>query len=262
MSTDPYAAPKAHVADVPASSDARFIPGGQAVAAGHGWSWIAAARAMTKPQTGLWIGVFAVFAVIVVALGRIPVLGMFVLYFIPPVLFGGIMMGCEAVRNGGKMTFGHLFAGFQSHTRQLLGIGLFTFGAIIAILIVVAAIFGMAIANMFLGAKPDMAAIDPALMGMNILLAVLIMLALSIPVYMAVWFSYPLVVINDLPVTQALRTSFYACMKNIVPFLLYGIFAFLLAIVATIPLALGWLILGPVMLVSLYTAYRDVFYAA
>ncbi|HZP93011.1 MAG TPA: BPSS1780 family membrane protein [Burkholderiales bacterium] len=262
MSTDPYAAPKAHVADVPASSDARFIPEGQAVAASHGWTWIAAARAMTKPQTLLWIGVFVVFAIIVVALGRIPVLGMFLMYFIPPILFGGVMMGCEAVRNGGKMTFGHLFAGFQSHTRKLLGIGLFTFGAIIAILLVVGAIFGMTVANLFLGGRPDAAAMDPTLMGMNILLAVLIMLALSIPVYMAVWFSYPLVVINDLPVTQALKVSFYACVKNVVPFLLYGVIAFLLAIVATIPLALGWLILGPVMLVSLYTAYRDIFYAA
>src|SRR5581483_5975799 len=176
MSTDPSAAPKAHVADVPASSAARFIPEGQAVAASHGWTWIAAARAMTKPQTLLWIGVFVVFAIIVVALGRIPVLGMFLMYFIPPILFGGVMMGCEAVRNGGKMTFGHLFAGFQSHTRKLLGIGLFT--------------FGMIVANLFLGGRPDAAAMDPTLMGMNILLAVLIMLALSIPVYMAVWFSY------------------------------------------------------------------------
>jgi uncharacterized membrane protein len=99
-------------------------------------------------------------------------------------------------------------------------------------------------------------------MGMTMLLAVLIMLALSIPLYMALWFSYPLIVLNDFGVGQALKTSFFACLKNILPFLLYGILMFLIAIVASIPLGLGWLLLGPVLLASLYTSYRDIFYSA
>ena len=34
---------------------------------------------------------------------------------------------------------------------------------------------------------------------------------------------------------------------------------FLLMIVATVPLGLGWLVLGPVMAASVYTSYRDIF---
>jgi hypothetical protein len=34
----------------------------------------------------------------------------------------------------------------------------------------------------------------------------------------------------------------------------------LAAIVATIPLALGWLVLGPVLAATLYASYRDIFY--
>jgi len=86
------------------------------------------------------------------------------------------------------------------------------------------------------------------------------MLALSIPLYMAVWFSYPLIVLNDFTVGQALKTSFFACLKNMIPFLLYGIMALLLGIVASIPAGLGWLLLGPVLLASIYTGYRDIFY--
>ena len=34
---------------------------------------------------------------------------------------------------------------------------------------------------------------------------------------------------------------------------------FVAAIVATVPLLLGWLVLGPVMAASIYTAYRDIY---
>jgi len=35
---------------------------------------------------------------------------------------------------------------------------------------------------------------------------------------------------------------------------------FILAILASVPLALGWLVLGPVIAASVYTAYRDIYY--
>jgi hypothetical protein len=34
----------------------------------------------------------------------------------------------------------------------------------------------------------------------------------------------------------------------------------ILAIIATIPLALGWLLLGPVLMASIYVSYRDIFH--
>jgi uncharacterized membrane protein len=94
-----------------------------------------------------------------------------------------------------------------------------------------------------------------------IMLAVLLALALSVPVYMAVWFAAPLVALNDFDPIAALKASFVACLKNVVPFLLYGVVLFAFAIVASIPLGLGWLVLGPVLAASVYTAYRDIFYA-
>jgi uncharacterized membrane protein len=56
-----------------------------------------------------------------------------------------------------------------------------------------------------------------------------------------------------------MKSSFIACLKNMVPFLLYGVIAFLLAMLASIPFGLGWLVLGPVLAASLYTGYRDIF---
>jgi uncharacterized membrane protein len=91
------------------------------------------------------------------------------------------------------------------------------------------------------------------------LLAVLLILALMIPVIMALWFAPALVLLRDQPATAALRQSFRACLKNLVPFVLYAFILFVLALLAFIPAGLGLLVLGPVVFGSTYAAYRDLF---
>ncbi len=59
-----------------------------------------------------------------------------------------------------------------------------------------------------------------------------------------------------------MKTSFTACLRNIVPFLVYGVVIMVLSIVAAKPFGLGFLVLGPVVIASIYTAYRDIFFAA
>jgi len=260
MAVDPYAAPKSRVADVPQIlSDSAFVPNGRSVAGGNGWKWITDAWELVKGQKGVWIGLLLIFVVIIFVLSFIPVIGPLALNLISPILIGGVMLGCEAVRRGEPMTVGFLFAGFSRNAGRLAGLGAFMILGYVAMFAILALIFGTAIFGMFTGGiNSDPAAI--ATMGVTILLAVLVMLALSIPLYMAVWFSYPLIVLNEFTVGQALKTSFFACLKNMIPFLLYGIMALLLGIVASIPAGLGWLLLGPVLLASIYTGYRDIFY--
>jgi hypothetical protein len=43
------------------------------------------------------------------------------------------------------------------------------------------------------------------------------------------------------------------------PFLVYGLIGIVLAVVATIPFALGWLVVGPLSIASIYTSYCDIF---
>lgn len=263
MSTDPYAAPKSRVADaIPVAGNESLIAEGRAVPAGNGWAWIPAAWALIRPNMGTWIGLFVIFAVIVIVLSMIPFLGALALYLVTPILMGGVMMGCDEARRGGAMTVGHLFAGFSNNAGKLVGIGVFALIAFIAIFLVVFLIFGLAMVKMFMGGGPE---VDPAAAAdgvVTMLIAMLVVFGLSVPVYMALWLSYPLVALNGFTVGQALRTSFFACLKNIMPFLVYGVVMFVLAIVASIPLALGWLLLGPVLLASFYTGYRDIFYQA
>ncbi len=264
MGTDPYAAPKARVADIRAPQEDDFLPDGRALPAGRGWSWISGGRALTRQQSLTWIGIFVLFAVIAIVLSFVPLIGALAMYFIGPVLFGGVMLACDDAHEDRQVRVSQLFSAFGSHLGKLLGIGLFSLVAFILIFMIAAAIFGASMAGVLLGMEPDpTVAVDGReQFGFSLALLVLVSLGLSIPVYMALWFSTPLVVLRDLGVLEALRTSFFACLKNILPFLVYGAVMLLLMIVATLPLLLGWLILGPVLLATIYTSYRDVFHAA
>jgi uncharacterized membrane protein len=92
------------------------------------------------------------------------------------------------------------------------------------------------------------------------LLAVLVIMAVSLPLTMAMLFATPLIVLRDLDIVTALKSSFFACLKNILPFLVWSIAILVLGFIAAIPLFLGWFVLGPVMMVSMYVAYRDIFH--
>lgn len=260
MAENPYAAPRTHVEDVttpPAEGD--FIPEGRGVPAGNGWRWIADAWNLMDGQRWTFIGVVILYWLMIIAASFVPGLGGLAVALFGPVISGGIMLGCDAVRHGQKLEVGYLFAGFQRHFGKLVAVGAVSLGLGLLIAIVMVAILGFSFAGMFLGIdEPNPEQI--ASMGLTFLLAILVALAISIPVYMFLWFAAPLIVFEDVDVGTALKSSFSACLKNIVPFLVWGVMTLLLSIAATIPIMLGWILLGPVIMVSVYTGYRDIFY--
>jgi hypothetical protein len=263
MATDPYAAPRARVADLPAAAgpDAEFIRAGRAVPAGRGWAWFTDAWALFREQPGTWVLIMVVFVAISIVIGIIPVLGHLAGYVLGPIFAGGLMLGCHELARGGELRLGHLFAGFQDHLRRLALLGVAYLVMILAALFLAFAVAGAGLGFGWLLGTGSADAFGAGLGTMTILLAVLVALALMIPAAMAIWFAPALVVLNDFGVGDALKASFVASLKNFMPFLVYGAVFIALAIGASIPLMLGWLALGPTIVASVYTAYRDIFYA-
>ena len=262
MSTpNPYAAPKATVADAASPQQGNFVPGGRSVPAGNGWAWIAQGWDYFKRRPGLWIGIIVVLAVISIVAAFIPFIGSIALMVLFPVFTAGLMLGCRALEQGGELEFGHLFAGFRERFGTLAAVGAIYLVATMVIALVVGLVTGASMFAMMSGSgTSDPAAAAGALAG--VLLAVLVMLALMIPVFMAVWFAAPLVVFHDRGALDAMKESFSGCLRNIVPFLLYGVVLTILSLVAMIPFGLGFLVLGPVAVASVYTAYRDIYFTA
>jgi hypothetical protein len=252
---NPYAAPKAAVADETVILNADFVPGGQPRPIGHGWSWIAQGWELFKRQPGMWIGIVLLLFVIMIAAALIPFVGGLLLSLFGPVFAAGIVIGCKALDSGAELELGHLFAGFRERTGTLIGVGALYLAASLVIMLVVGLTMGVGMAAMMGQGDPQ----TVAAMGMTMVLAMLVMFALLLPVIMAIWFAAPLVVFHEHGALDAMKGSFSGCLKNILPFLWYSVVFTVLAVVASLPLMLGWLALGPVLAASIYTSYRDIY---
>lgn len=253
MDNNPFKAPDARVADAGVASG-EFLPEGRRVPTGNGIAWLSSGWEMFKQAPGVWIGIAVVFMLIMIVLSVIPLVN-FVVNLLVPVFIGGVMLGCKAQEDGEELRVGHLFAGFSGHAGNLILVGLIYLAGMIAI-IAVAALMGGGIglgSAMMGGGRPTMAAF---------LLPMLVVLLLMLPLAMAVWYAPALVVFHEVAPFEAMKASFFVSIKNFVPFLVYGLAVLVLAVIASIPLLLGWLVLTPVLYASIYASYKDMFTAS
>ncbi len=233
--------------------------------AGRGAAWWSEGWRVFIASPLLWIGIIVVIVVIAIVLNFIPILGGIVQALLWPVFIGGILLGCHALAVGRPLEFSHLFAGFQEgRTVPLLILGL--------VATVAGLVFAFAILMLMFGAMgrsgltglmsgDPTAAMGSALAGMGIaaLFAVPIALIAYALFLMAWWFAPALVTLNRADVIAALKASFDAAWKNVGALLVFGLIFIGLAIVASIPLGLGWFVLLPVMFGGLYASWREVF---
>ena len=254
---NPFAPPKATVLEAE-QADGEYVPGGQRVESGRGVSWFSEGWKLFAAAPGVWIGMFVVFVVLSLVLAIIP-LGSLVSSLCYPVIVAGIMIGCRNLETGGTLQFAHLFEGFKRNVGNLLLVGilylvgmmLIAFVAGIAMAVTLPAMIG---GNFNPGDLSSLMTVVPV-----VLLIVLAVVALMLPLIMALWFAPALVVFHDVQPMAAMMASFQGCMKNFMPFLIYGLVALALGIVAVIPLGLGLLVYGPLLWCTMYVGYRDIF---
>jgi uncharacterized membrane protein len=229
-----------------------FVANGRGVPFENGWTWLAAAWSIFMRAPGVWIGMIIVLCLIFVALGIVP----FASLLAGPVFTGGLMLASRTIDQGGEAQFAQLFGGFKHRFGSLVGVGVLYLVGFAAIIFVVMLVAGGSILTVINATTPE----EVMAAGAGLLLAALIFFALLIPLLMAVWFAPPLVVFHDVGAVPAMKASFTGCLRNIMPFLLYGIVWFIASIIASIPFGLGWLVLGPVTAASIYTAYKDIYF--
>jgi uncharacterized membrane protein len=226
----------------------------------RGAGWLLEGFGYFKNSALNWIGVCILFFVISIVLSLLPVIGGLAVNILMPVFMAGLILGCHAQQQGGEFTVNHLFAGFSNNTARLVVLGLIYMLCLIAITIVALIMIffmlgGLAFLEHLESGNPDL--ILQNIRG--VMLVLLVALALYLPILMAYWFAPALVVLNDVSPVDALMMSFKGCLVNILPFTLYGIIGLILFVIAVIPFGLGLLILGPMIIASVYIAYRDIF---
>ena len=255
---NPYQPPASRVADLPppGAVDGTYVEGGRTVDASHGWTWIRDGFGYFRSQVGIWILLGIIFFAILIGAQIVPFIGALALPLLMPVLVGGFMAGCQAIERGGELELAHLFAGFRRNTGKLVLVGVIGMVlSTLAALPVMIVGFGSGVFAMMSGTPGAALAF-----GAGTLLAGLVSLALAIPVNMALWFAPALVMLRDHSAPHALAESFRGTLRNFIPFLIFGAIVFVIAFPATLLLGLGWLVLGPVVIASVYAAYRDIYF--
>lgn len=284
--SNPYAAPVANL------EQQKKVEGSQQgepqkLRSGHGWKWVKEAYGMFKEHPWAWMGAFFFTYFLIGISSFVPFIGMFLSYIVMPLFLGGLMIGAHEQKEGGRFRFGHVFFGFSHNRNQLMLLGvLITLGMFVCFLPLMLS-FGMAF---FTGN------FDPEMMSgagiSTFVIGGLVSMGLSIPLYMAMWFSPSLVAIDDHKAWPALKLSFQGCKRNMLPILVYGlvlvgIFTVITAIIGigaavAIPMftsmdiilaavftviivvLLGMVLMVPAVVtlgLTVYTAYRDIFYS-
>jgi uncharacterized membrane protein len=256
---NPFAPPRAAL-ETAAVLEGEYVAGGRRRPAGHGMTWVSEGWRLFMRAPLSWAFVTLIFVFLYIMVSLVPVAGWIVDNMLVPVLLGGLMLGCQRIERGETFSASDLFSGFSHRAGPLMVLGLLYFLASVLILVVVLVFFGAAMMPYLL---PGMASAARSVPDFRLmLLAILLMLALTLPLYMAIWFAPALVVFHDVRPLDALRASFVGCSRNFVPFLVYGVVTFVLAIVASLPLMLGWLAFLPVIWASEYAGYRDIYIEA
>lgn len=234
------------------------------LAAGRGASWWGEGWKIFTAAPLPWLGILVMIVVINIVLGMIPVIGGLAATVLGPVFAGGLLLGCHALARGQPLEFTHLFAAFQSDRLTplaILGLVVLAVGVVVA-LAVGALVFGAAGAALMTGAMQGTGhALTAALAGMSgaALLGGLIALVVFAAFFMAWWFAPALVTLNRAPPIDALQASFRASVANLGAQLVFGLIFIGLALVASIPFGLGWLVLVPVAIGASYASWREVF---
>lgn len=256
---NPYQAPDANLTEGRKGPVVELaVTGIKSLPASAGIDWIKDAFNLFKMSPFIWIVLVVLWFVLNIVGQIIPIIGPIAMSLLYAVFVAGFMLGCAALERGEALEIGHLFAGFKNNTGSLIGLGAIYLGLGILIAIVFFVLIFSSAGGLEVFSDPE--SVNPAdIFNTGFLIALLIGLLLFIPIAMMFWFAPALISLGGVSLIDSLKMSFLGCLKNILPMFLFGLVMMVLAVIATIPLGLGWLVLLPMGMAAFYTAYRSIY---
>jgi membrane-anchored glycerophosphoryl diester phosphodiesterase (GDPDase) len=225
------------------------------VPASRGVAWLKESFRLFLGAPLVWLGLCAGWMTITLGLIVIPLVGGVIANFIQPVFFASFAIAAFKQLAGEPIVMGDLFTGFRRNVRSLINLGAL-------LLLLQIAIFAlMALLGLPMNTPSDrnvsIAEYLQVFEGKEWILAVGFLL--TVLVKGALWFAPPLIAFHGMSTMHAIRWSLYACLSNLGAMVLYGVVLMVIFVLGLIPWALGLLVVIPVMAISTFIGYRDVF---
>ena len=233
--------------------------------------WIVQGYALFRKSPAVWLALLFLLFVSMKVLMRVPLLGIIVLLLMPHFIVG-LMEGCRALERGSRLELGHLLAGFRRNAAQLVTIGGVWLVGNFAVMMLVIELGGEAMVALAKAVTQGAQTTPQLTREMHaatrtVAQALLVGTAVSVPLLMAIWYAPLLVYFNDLGPVAAMKSSFFACVKNTGAMLVYGLVIVVGMFIATpFTVAIGQpdfalVLLAPVIVPSVYVSYKDIFLA-
>lgn len=249
---NPYRAPQALVSDsIEQTGNLAAEP--NTVDAARSLAWLTQGWQLFRQAPLVWLALCVIGLISFMVLAWIPVVGQLTTTLLSVLFAGGAMLGCRALDRDEDLTVAHLFAGFQSHLAPLLTVGALYLAGVFVLIVTVLLVSGGTALGLMRGS------VDAGTAMGSIVLALMVSALVVVPLGMALWFAPTLVTLHDMPPVEAMKTSFRGCLRNWLAFLVFGVIGLVLAVLASIPFMLGWLVLIPVLAGSVYAGYKDIF---
>lgn len=238
--------------------------------ADSGAAWIGSAWTLFKRSWLEFLVALILMFVLYFLANQIPLLSA----FLAPLLAAGYLELAHRTQQDTDPSIGNLFAAFGTDKRDRL-VGLLQLGGLsllFAIVMVVLLAVGLlqllggldaalALAQQAKSMTPEQ--LPQLLLTIQPNASFFIWLAgcgvLLVFYSCAVWFAVPLLWFSDKGLLEVMSLSLEACKRNVLSLLVFALLVVLLLLVALIPFGLGLLVAMPVLYISSYTSFRQIF---
>lgn len=224
------------------------------VPAGRGVAWLKEAFELFRRAPATWVAICTGWIVVWFMLLVVPFIGPVLANLLQPVFFGSFAIAAYKQAAGERVTMGDLFSGFKRNARALVNVGILMMAAQLASAFLMRA---MGLPTWPQDESFDVVAYVELLRPHLWILTVgFLLMALASG---ALWFAPQLIVFHGMSTSHAIRWSVYAALANVGAMFTYGALLTAALIVAWLPFGLGLIVMVPVMVISTYTGYRDIF---
>lgn len=224
------------------------------VTVGKGPRWIVEAFYIVRQQPLTWALLALAYLVINLLIGMVPLFGKLISFCLAPVFSAGFILAAIKSEEGSELELTDLFAGFKAGLRPLINVSILY----MIVLVVLGVVLSLLMDMMGVSVAKSDPGVPPVISGSFALVAFIGGASLVL-LSMASWLAPALVILNQAGPWQAICASLKAAISNWGAVLLSGLMLAVLALIAIVPIGLGLLLWFPVLYVTAYTGWKDLF---
>ena len=233
------------------------------VDAAQGWQWLVGGWELFIRNPAMLILYVVIWFGLSIVAAMIPFVGGLAMALIAPILLAGWFEASHLTSRQEEISASTLFEGFRrsEKTGPLITLGAILLASQLALAVVGTVFIGGAVMGLLAGADSSGAMMTGSQLAFSggAILGLLLILVGTTVILMAYLYAVPLIWFGGMTPVEAMKSSFNACLKNVLPLLVFSLIYLILILLAILTFGLGMLVLAPVTLCAMYVSYGDLY---